>query len=145
MTFQRNQQKVEPNSQIRVWKATHTVTPLSSFIIIPFIIDSKLAWIFQDKCLIDYLKNKRSLGLQACSLPCPDYCKQRGWPEGMSLSLAPDTRDILRHWKWEAESRKGPTQELLSQRSPPYFGHGEVWARSGQWTSCHLCPRSPSY
>lgn len=39
------------------------MTLSQSFIIIPFIIDSKLAWIFQDKYLIDYLENKRSLGV----------------------------------------------------------------------------------
>lgn len=108
----RETNKTEPNSQIRVWKTTHTATLLSSFIIIPFIIDSKLAWIFQDKCLIDYLQHKRSLGILVCSLSSPDYRKQWSWPEEMSLSLAltpPGGGNLLQHWQWEAEARKWPT------------------------------------
>lgn len=44
-------------------KKKNPATLCWTFIIIPFIMDSKLTWIFQDKCLIDYPENKRSLGI----------------------------------------------------------------------------------
>lgn len=87
ITFQRNQL----NGAWLWWEFLKNPASLSwSFIIIPFVIDSKLARIFQDKCLIDYPENKQSLGILRLA-----HC-----PPLITVNRAVDQKNCHFLWHW---------------------------------------------
>lgn len=150
---------MQANSLVRIKKTKTPATLSRSSVIIPFIIDSKRAWIFQDKCLIDYPRNKRSLGslgLARCS-PLITVSRDVEQEKCHFLWRGPARHSEAPEWGIEV-SKRARQRGAWSWPQPGSWGAGaqrswlgccslelfwDLLARSSSWEVCRLSPWMP--